>query len=318
MIKLKQNSFIFYFLFFILVVGLWQVDALSKQLSVDTSLKLKAEDNDNVFFESSDKTHDVISIVTPGLFLNYSTELFAVKLETVLDFKRYKNQTDLDTVNQMYNFKGSYQFLKRYGINVFYTYIDDTTFESELEETGRVGVLDDRNRYNAGIGLSYLFSERINIDLNYKNEKIEYSNISHVDYDRNTVSMLFNYKLKNELDTIIWMPSAYSKKSDINNLDNYSISVGWMRKFSESLFMRTFIGYRSTDIYYKDTGMEFDDSGIIIDCSITKNRETLSYSLGYKRDIVTNANGTDKDMDKVFFNIRKLYKSTCLYLHPNY
>ncbi len=319
--KLKQNSFIFYFLFFILFTGLLPVEVLSEQFSIDTSLKLKAEDNDNVFFESIDKTHDAIFIVTPGLSFNYSTELFAVKLESLLDFKRYKNQTELDTVNQLYNLKGSYQFLKRCGLNVFYTYIDDTTFESELEETGRITFLDNRERYNAGMGLSWLFSERINVDLNYKKEKIEYSNISHVDYDRDTVSMFFNYKLKNELDTIIWMPSYYSKESAVNTLDNYSISVGWIRKFSETLSMKTFIGYRSTDIFYKDSNEKSDNSGVIIDCSITKNRETLSYSLGYIRDIVTNASGTDKNMDKVFFNIRKLLTErsgiqfNCSYYH---
>ena len=72
---------------------------------------------------------------------------------------------------------------ERLTVNGNFSYVNDTTLDSQLEETGIVTFRTDRKRYNGGLELSYRLSELSNAGFGYNHQSTRYGSYLYEDYD---------------------------------------------------------------------------------------------------------------------------------------
>jgi len=311
MIVLMKNSFLIFFcsnlLFFIL-----QLPAIAADVTIIPSLTLEGEYNDNIFFERTNEVDDYIGHVNPALEFGYVSELLDLKANADVDFLYYSDQTDLDTENQFYELGFGYQIFERWKISSGGSYRKDTTFDSFLEETGRVNVRDDLRHYAAGGGLSYEINERSDIDIDYNYSKTDFELDSSIDNERHTVELFYNNTLKNNLDIITLQPS-YSHRNayrshgnlDVSEADTYTLSFIWTHPFSETLRLKSKIGGRYTEQSYNDERQDEDNWGVVADINLNKTAEKYSVLLGYSRDLTTDIDGDEIEVDRIYCSLNR-------------
>lgn len=121
-------------------------EAAGGKLDLLPTLQISGEYDDNVLFERENEIDDYLLRVSPAVKLDYKTELSSLRGGVTLDVLRYDDETDLNTENQRYEIEGSHRAGERITLSGDFSYIRDTTLESELEETGLVNVRQDRDR----------------------------------------------------------------------------------------------------------------------------------------------------------------------------
>ena len=296
----RVEIFILFFIFCLINT------AFAGQVSLLSSLDVKGEYNDNVNFDSENEIDDYITTISPAFKLSYSTALFDINAETILDFLLYYDETDLNEENQEYNLDAAYRMTERLTLSGDFSYIKDTTLDSELEDTGIVNVRENRRRYDSGGGMVYEISERYDLGCNYLFTKINYDEDDKVDYERQTIKLPFNYHLKNQRDTLTFRPEYSFRDSDTSEVDNYKINVGWSHLFSETFTLKVFAGGRYTETSYDDDRDDNHNSGFNADIKLRKIGETNRSLIGYRRDLRTRASGTEIEVDKFYCRMDQL------------
>lgn len=296
-IAMKKISLII--LCFCLII-LFPLLASANDVTLVPSLRISGEYDDNVFFNSTDEVDDYLTIISPGLTFDYATELLNLQSLIVVDFLRYFDETELDTENQRYDLNGRYQLASKWNIAGNFSYIKDTTLESELEETGIVHLREDRKRYNAGGGLSYQMTELTDLNFNYTHTVTRYDSEDNVDYDYDNFSLLCNRKLKNQLDVLTVRTNYSIFDSDEEKTNNYELLFGWFHKFSETLDLNASAGPRYTRQNFNDDREDEDSWGTTVDISLNKRGETRSATIGYSRRIWNNADGDLVETDRIY------------------
>jgi len=296
-IAMKKISLII--LCFCLII-LFPLLASANDVTLVPSLRISGEYDDNVFFNSTDEVDDYLTIISPGLTFDYATELLNLQSLIVVDFLRYFDETELDTENQRYDLNGRYQLASKWNIAGNFSYIKDTTLESELEETGIVHLREDRKRYNAGGGLSYQMTELTDLNFNYTHTATRYDSEDNVDYDYDNFSLLCNRKLKNQLDVLTVRTNYSIFDSDEEKTNNYELLFGWFHKFSETLDLNASAGPRYTRQNFNDDREDEDSWGTTVDISLNKRGETSSATIGYSRRIWNNADGDLVETDRIY------------------
>ena len=279
--------------------------AMAQDITLVPSLDIRGEYNDNVLFERTNEIDDYLATISPALTLEYATELLNLESKIGVDFLRYVDQTDLNTENQRYEFNGGYRFTERWALSGDFSYIKDTTLESELEETGLVNVRQDRHRYNAGGGLSYQVSELSDMSINHIHTKTDYDFVGNVDYDRDVITLSYNRHLKSERDIFTVQPSYFNSDSEVSEVDNYGLSLGWSHSFSETLQLRAFLGGRYTELSSKEEEQTDRNWGGTADISLKKTGEVSSTLIGYTRDLGTSAFGGPIEVDRIYCDLRR-------------
>jgi len=280
--------------------------AFAGQVSLLSSLGVKGEYNDNVNFDRENEIDDYITTISPAFKLGYSTALFDINAETILDFLLYHYEPDLNEENQEYNLDAAYHMTERLTLSGDFSYIKDTTLDSELEETGIVNHREDRRRYDSGGGMVYEISERNDLGCDYNFTKINYDEDDKVDYERHTVKLPFNYYLKNQRDTLTLQPEYSFRDSDVSEVDNYKINVGWSHLFSETFTLKVFAGGRYTETRYEDERDNGYSDGFNADIQLKNTGETNRSLIGYRRDLRTRASGTEIEVDKFYCRMDQL------------
>ncbi|MCD6271338.1 MAG: hypothetical protein J7K30_00485 [Deltaproteobacteria bacterium] len=187
-----------------------------------------------------------------------------------------------------------------------FSYIKDTTLDSELEETGIVNNRENRRRYDSGGGMVYEISERNDFGCDYMFTKINYDEDDKVDYERHTVKFPFNYYLKNQRDTLTLQPEYSFRDSDVSEVDNYKLSIGWSHLFSETFTLKVFAGGRYTETSYEDDRNDSNNSGLTADIQLQNAGEANRSLVGYRRDLRTRSSGTEIEVDKFYCRMDQL------------
>ena len=262
--------------------------------------------DDNVSFSRTHKEDDYFYSFKPGFTLDYGTQWYNIQSEVAINVFRYINDKDLNTENYLCKLNGGYQVVERWTLSGNLSFLKDTTLDSELEETGIVNVRSDRERYDAGMGLSYQISERFDMGVDYIYASTNYDRPSYVDYDSNTISLSFNRRFNNQLDVFTVRPYYSQTQSDVSKMDNYVLSFGWAHPFSETLRLSAFLGPRytiiertliRTDIRDKDTTW-----GGVADINLTRTGETSSAAMGYNHSLLYDSYGEPINRYRIYLN----------------
>jgi hypothetical protein len=305
MIHHNRTSLLFGILFFLgFFCGTCGI-SFSNEVTLVPSLRVAGEYDSNIGFTRTDEVDDFLGIISPGFDLTYATEIFTLRAEAVVDVYRYFDETDFDKENQYYQLGAEYQLTERWNVGATGLYYKDTTLDTFLDETGIVNEINDRIRYDIGGNTFYQVTMLDEIGLDYRYRSIDFRERGRVDYDTNSLDFIYNRFLNDRRDTLRLQPGYVYRDSDTSETDSYSFSLGWLRKYSETLNSRILLGVRYTDVSYKDDRSDYDSWGGKADINLTKKWETTSGTIGYSRDLRGNADGELVEVDRFYCNVQK-------------
>lgn len=256
-------------------------------------LKVRGEYDDNVLFSRTTEIDDYLGILSPGLEFDYATAVMSLRSTLNLDILRYQDQDELNTENQRYAIDGTFGFIERLKMTAGLLYVDDTTLDSELEETGLVGVRSDRKRYEGKGGLSYQVTEVSEIRMDYGYTKTDYDFVRYVDYDLHDLVLAYNRQLGTGRDTFSVQPFFTRYDSDVSRVQMLGLFLGWIHAFHEKMDLTAYLGVRYSDIEYilADRTETENKWGGMADIVLRYSQELAVWSLGYLADLRYSAYG---------------------------
>jgi hypothetical protein len=305
MIHHKRTSLFLGILFFLGFLWITSGISFSNEVNILPSLKVGGEYDSNLNFSRNNEINDYAGIVTPGFAFSYNTERFEVRSANFVEVYRYFDETDFDKENQYYQLGADYKLTERWNVSASGLYYKDSTLDTFLDETGIAVDRRDRIRYDIEGGTFYQITELDQIGADYRYRNVDFRERGRVDYETNSVNLIYNRRLNDRRDTLRFQPGYVYRDSDENEVDTYSFSVGWLRQYSETLRSRILLGVRYTDISYKYDRPDSDFWGGKADLNLTKNWETTSGTIGYSRDLRGNADGDLVEVDRFYCNIQK-------------
>ena len=177
-------------------------DLGAKNLLLKPSLGVKGQYDDNVVFVPTEEDDDFVFTISPAFELTFDSDLIDIQSDIIFDVLRYVDNTDLDTVNQLYELNGAYRFRPRWSFSGLISYVKDTTLDDQLLETGRVREREDRRRFDIEGGLTHQLTEVSELGFNYHFKHVEFDTDRYVDYERNSAALSYSRKLKDEVNTL--------------------------------------------------------------------------------------------------------------------
>lgn len=290
------------FTFLAVVIISWPGTGLTAgNTTITPSIQVQGEANDNVYFSRTDAKDDFISLYQPSLRLDYSTPSFTLGGSALWNVYRYATEKEQNSEQWQLSLNGQYSG-ERSRITFSASRVDDETLVSELDETGLVTTPSERRRDSESVGFSYSLSERSNLGLNYTHSETSYSLSNNVDNDSDGLSLNFTRQLANQRDSITGRFNYTLTDSEIRRMDNYSLSLGWSRSFSQVYSLSASLGGRNTQMESKLDGEASRDEetrGTTIDISLRKTGDNHSASLGYNRDIGISSTAEPIERDRI-------------------
>jgi hypothetical protein len=300
----KNFSKIFITLFLLIFFGV-PPKICAENLWLQTSIGGRSEYDDNVVFAPTEEDEDFIFIISPAAKLSFESDLVDIQSDIIIDAWQYLDRTDLNTVNQLYELNGIYRFRPRWSFSGLISYIKDTTLDSQLQETGRVSEREDRRRFDADAGIIYQLSELSELGFNYHFKDVNFESDFFVDYDRDSATLSYNRKMKNQVNTLGSQFAYYYRNSDVSDLTEYNFQMSMDHLFSPQTRFYLSAGLSYSEQEFKDdrsTDKNLRPSG---HSYIRWKGETSAFTFGYRRDIRTDTNGEAIDVDRIYCRLRK-------------
>lgn len=294
----------------LLVFLLVPCGVMAEKITLEPSVDVTGGYDDNVFYTRTDQEADYVATVRPGFILDYDSELFNIRSRGSVDFLRYLHNSSLNRENYYAFFDGGVNLTERWNLRGNFSFINDTTLDSQLEETGIVSLRTDRKRYNGGGGLSYRLTDLSNAGLSYNHQTTRYGSDRYENYDFDSVRLSYDYRFNNGLDLFTVLPYYGYWKSDISSVNNYGLSFGLSHTFNETLSLEAFLGPRYTQTELTNRGVKATDSnwGGTVNIQLNKRWTLSSVSLGYSHDLTYSSNaGYDAEpvnVDRIFCSAR--------------
>jgi hypothetical protein len=119
------------------------------------------------------------------------------------------------------------------------------------------------------------------------------------------MNLYYNQRLKSEIDRLLIGPSFYHRTNDSNEVDSYSLDIGWNRDWSSISSSFASIGARYIEVERND-GDKDDTWGAKARFEFTSQGEVSTTSVRYFHDLRTTAEGDDVNVDNFFLAYRRL------------
>ena len=271
-----------------------------------TSIGIEQEYNDNILFTRENEIDDFITHIIPTLKLNHATELFKFSALASLDSYLYWENTDLNTTNQNYVVNGKYRLTERWTISGDAGYLKDTTLNSQLEETGIVGIRQERKRIDASAGTEYDVTEISSLGFIYDYRKINYEREFSVDNELHSFRLIYNRRLRNQVDVFSIFPQFTYGVSDLWNAYNSSLNFRLIHRFNPTLRGAFSIGVRNTQINYKDERDDSNDWGGVVDAWIEKKGEVTVGRVALSNRLETRSDGEIDNVSRLLLKVDRL------------
>ena len=242
----------------VLILIPWIPNAHADQFQIRPFIAVRGEYNDNIFFSpnSNDAENDYILTIRPGIVLSDRTERLNWLLRGQVAPFFYKNNSDLDDVDQDYRGRIRYQFTPRFYGEGDAFFIEDHRIDRDLTATGLVQNADRRRRYHFGGGMGYSLTEITTADLNYNFNRDNWEKeADREDVDYSSVEVGLSHNLSRWLrETTGQLILGYGNVDrDSANSDTFAAEAGVRYRLSELFDLRLRGGarYVSSDF---DTG----------------------------------------------------------------
>jgi hypothetical protein len=268
------------------------------------SLGVLAEHDDNIDFSRTETTEDYIYIVRPGLKLDYDQELTQVAADGSASIRRYQDNNEYDNEVYRFNLDGKFSLSERFKLRGKYKFIKDTTLDSELEETGRIFVREDRISHDAMLSPRFNLTERLSIGLSGRYRTVTYDSDTDVDYSVWDLRLPVRWNLVTEVDTIFFSPGYTYRDSDASTSKSYNFRVGWDHETTERLNLISSVGARYTELERAGANDTEDSWNAIAQIGLNYDYETGVFSLDIQRDLRNTANGNQVNVTRVVARLR--------------
>lgn len=229
--------------------------ALADETQVTPSIEVRADYNDNIFFDTTDELSDYVFTITPGIELTRRTERLESNLRVSFPINRYADLDELNEVDQMYSGALRYQWSPRVATSLQAGYIRDSQPERDLLETGLVQGERTRRGLSAGFSGEYSFSEETTAGLFYAYTGARYNDPQYTDSDSHSLNLVFTRDMEkiiaNTYGRLSFGGSLYEySPNDYNSapydVENYSAMVGVVHLVSERYSISADVGVRYT------------------------------------------------------------------------
>jgi hypothetical protein len=260
--------------------------------------------DDNIFFSEENKVDSSIFTVSPRVDFDYDTLLSSIRFTADFDILTYLDESDLNRTNQYYRLSGERQIKERWDTSAFANYTNDTALNTYLQETGRVIERVERDYFDAGARVAYNLTTRSSISTRYRYQTASYEDDVFDDWDRHQVNLYYNQRLKSEIDRLSIGPSYYHRTNDANEVDSYSLDIGWNREWSSISSSFASIGARYIEVKQND-GEEDDRWGAKGRLEYTYSGEISTTEIRYFHDLRTTAEGDDINVDNFYLTYRR-------------
>jgi hypothetical protein len=290
-----------FLILFLLLLIVWEVNA--EKLDILPTLVITGGYDDNILFTRTKSIGDSYIKAKPGLDVTVSSEQYDIGLDIYGEVYRYLEAKELDVENYKFNFDGGYNLSSHWSLRGRAYYLKDTTLDSELDETGRVGIRENRERYLASGQLGYNLDEVSLLRLDYAYTKTNYESEARVNRDVQDVALGYERWINNRVDRISITPSYnWALVEQGTEYDYYRLSGGWTHIFSKTLRMRNILGYGYTET---TQGKNTNTNQVWnADLSLTKSAETTSLKIGFRSDIRLDSFGDLFEVDRLYLNFR--------------
>ena len=216
------------------------------------SLSLKQEYNDNILFTATGEQDDLITTLTPGLYVRERTERLELSLNSELDAVGYWDHDELNAFDTRQKAKASYRLTELLGISAGAEYKEDSRSDRDLLTTGQILRHSKRYSQDYSAGFDWTFSEtgRAGVTAFYGRRDYDYSRYVDSTYD--------GFSADAVMDIGQYLPRArgranftyvrYDYTTTVSR--DYLATVGLEYDVSERLTVKGDIGPRYTDSDY--------------------------------------------------------------------
>ena len=206
---------------------------------------------------------------------------------------------------------GRTKITERFNLRGRYKFIKDTTLDSELEETGRIFVREERLSHDALLAPSFNLTERTNIGVTGRYRNVGYDSDAQVDYSVWSFGLPVRWRLATQIDTIYINPGYTYRDSDTSNSDSYTVRLGWAHETTERLNLDLSVGTRyteheriETDGANNRTVLEEETWNVLGELKLRYTFETGDLFLDFKHDLGNTANGEQVNVTRIITRLR--------------
>lgn len=278
--------------------------------SMSPSIRLNEEFNDNIRMIPGEHEPVWGSALSPSLRWGGATERLALQADLAASLSRYRGIEGLDADDASFRISSQYQPRERSRWGGEGSWLRDSTFRSELRETGRV--LAERRRSAREIGGFWEESptERISIRGRYR--------LTHVRYAEEG-SGLFNYQ--SGVGSVDWTDLLSERDQATAGLTllhyrapsarirsvTAALQAGLTRFFSETLRATLSLGGRVVITGFSLPGVEIKERGrgLVGDLTIDQTFEAARWRGGVRRQIDPSGSGFLTQVDHLFAEMER-------------
>ena len=275
------------------------------ELSFDPVIGLTFGHDDNILFRRENPISDLYAKVQPEVRLARRTEVSTLNTAIRYQALRYIDESDFDSDKLSADLSGKYQGQERWSSSVNLSFNKDLTTDSYLEETGQVIDRSDRSLVRAGGNIQYLISNLSSAAIGYRYYKSDFEDQGFNDSESHTVTLTYFRRLKNEVDTIFVEPAYYFSQSDLQDVKDSSLSVGWQRQLTETFFSKVQVGARRSTVERND-GTEDDAWGVKALFELRYKSKLNNTIITYSHDLRTASNGRELTADNLYVKSSRL------------
>ncbi|MEW6289979.1 MAG: hypothetical protein AB1545_09005 [Thermodesulfobacteriota bacterium] len=272
-------------------------DGLADDFSVIPKASIREEYNDNIFFsedtEKDPAQDDFITTASLGLEMRERTELLTANLATRIDGLAYADYNELNDIEEYYKGSLAYQLTQFLKLSADAGYSVDSRADRDLDVTGFTSDVDVRRRQDYACAADFQASEKTSLFTSYSYQDDQFETNDMDEFTGQNVLAGLTRSLDLTKPTAARLYGRYSHYDFYSSLvDNYSVTVGLSRQFSEKLSYVFDIGPRYTEGSDKRTSDTAYDSGLGGQFTLTYQEELTTAEMNIFHE-VSGSSGRD-------------------------
>ena len=286
-------------IWFLVLIWVSANETAAYEFKLIPSLALRGEYDENLFFSSDDEEDDYIATISPGLRLTERTERVKVDLSGRADWIEYRDNDELDDVDQDYRGNFRYLITPEIGISADAMFTMDSRRDRDIDVTGLVMTNVERKRQYYSLSGDYTVSEKTASVLSYTYARDKFDDPEFVDMEMHRTALGFTHDLGRSFPLAVGRMNLGYARYDYENieLDDYSLTFGVARRFSELLSLLVDLGGRYTRSDIERVSDDKDDewSGVgQVDLSYNHEVTRVSLSLSQYMRPASGRGGTSE------------------------
>ena len=322
--------------YYLLCLSLFSLTAQSAEWSIEPSVSVREEYNDNIRLTTLPHKSVWGTSLTPAVNFSSKTEISEITGGARLNFYRYSGEPNLDSNDQIFSLLSKYKTERNtFGLNG--SYVRDSTLASELISTGVVQARKQRGNLTLNPSWTTFASERTWFTLDYQLSRVKYDDAAAAglnDYNNQTASVSAVHRLseQDQLSGTIYYSKYETSPANFKS-NTTGLRLGITHDFSETFNGSLTLGTRSTLSKSQQNALvcpapvilcqfglvsfqvvpfttETRSDGYTLNASLNKQFETTTLSGQISREANPSANGALVQADRIGFSVANKFAPT--------